>query len=110
MTEPHAGRGQVDADNERGDGTDVEKSKKNRKQEQEWMDGRAVYIFPEARPSNVAKRNIVSSDAEHDSLTQTHVRTTLARRALSTADIENEIAGFRKYEAETREADVEETE
>lgn len=70
--------------------------------DREWMDGRRAFLFPEALVSNVMKRNIVRTAEKHDSLTRTHVRTTLARRALSSMDIEREIAGFREWEANQR--------
>ena len=59
--------------------------------EYKWMAGRQVFERPESNGSTMAKRDIVSSPEEHDKLTEAHVRTALARRALSPEAIDREI-------------------
>lgn len=56
-----------------------------------WMAGRQVFDRPESDGSTMAKRDIISSPEDHDKLTEAHVRTTLARRALSLEAVEQEI-------------------
>ena len=56
-----------------------------------WMAGRQVFERPESNASTMAKRDIINSLEGHDKLTEVHVRTTLARRALSPKAIEQEI-------------------
>lgn len=89
------GRGVDDNDVKENDPSDS--SSKRRRSERRWMDGRSVYFFPESRPSVVAKRDVVSSEAEHDSMTEAHVRSTLARRAMTPEQVEDEIAELGDY-------------
>lgn len=59
--------------------------------EYKWMAGRQVFERPESKASTMAKRDIIHTPEEHDEVTRAHVRSTLARRALSAEDIEREI-------------------
>lgn len=73
------------------------------KDPQSWMDGRAAFIFPESRPSNVAKRDIVSDQGQHDRMNQIQDREIDARRSMSEDDIKAEIDEYyRSLEQERR--------
>ena len=62
--------------------------------EYKWMAGRQVFERPESRGSIMAKRDIIDSPEQHDEVTRAHVRSTLARQALSAEDIEEEITAY----------------
>ncbi|SMD14697.1 hypothetical protein [Kibdelosporangium aridum] len=62
--------------------------------EQRWMDGRQVFVRPESRASTTAKRDIIGTEEERDAVTEAHVISSLARRAMTVDEIEEEIKMF----------------
>jgi len=100
MTSPHSDTTVANEDSdEEGGGISSERFKFP--VEYNWMDGRSVFIRPEGRPSNAAQRDIINSREERDALSRAHIEATLARRALSSADLKSEILEFREFEKET---------
>src|SRR6266498_1182483 len=104
MAHPHMEQESPAADVETGG--DVRQEKLELSKETEWMNGRLVYVRPETRASNVAKRNIISSESQREELTDSLVGSVLARRAMTDVDIEAEIREFRELEAEGQQADA----
>ncbi|WP_143268640.1 hypothetical protein [Amycolatopsis vastitatis] len=70
----------------------------NEKKASDRLDGRSVLMMPESRPSNVAKRNIVSTKEEHEELTKIHIEQALARRAMDSSDVDAEINEYEELE------------
>jgi len=66
------------------------------------MDGRQVFVRPESRPSNVLKRDIITTEAEQDAATRAYVISAIARQALTREQIEAEIMEYQAYEQEQR--------
>ena len=75
-----------------------EKGPRGVPKDKEWMSGRLVFRRPEGLASNAVKRDIVRSPEEAEALSRAHAETTLARRALTAAQLEEEIAAFREWE------------
>jgi hypothetical protein len=68
----------------------------------DWMDGRMVFLSPESLGSNVLRRCIVGSQAEHDRMSAVQAQVIDERLAMSDADIAAEIVDYAEYLRQAR--------
>lgn len=108
MTEPRGRSGYSEAEEEGGriESDPSNSSEKKSRQENDWMNGRAVFIRPEGRPSNAAKRDIVLTDQERRDIERAHREASLARAALTPDELQAEIAEFREQERTQRRTSI----
>ncbi len=66
------------------------------------MDGRAAFIFPESRPSNVAKRDIVGDQSQHDRMNEIQDREIDDRRSMSQDEVMAEVDEYYRSLEEER--------
>jgi len=108
MPEPQSGVQQLKT-GENGEGGDMRDEALSGEPSPYWGDGRLVYRRPESRNSEIAARNIISSDKESAQLTQALAHRVMSRRARSaaerSADIGKLVARQEQERAEREEGD-----
>jgi hypothetical protein len=103
MTEPRGKSGYSEAEEQGGNIESDHKRRPDRAESgSDWMNGRAVFIRPEGRPSNAAKRDVVLTDQEKLDIERAHREASLARAALTSEELQTEIDEFREFERRQR--------